>query len=209
MPAKSTNSGACALCGHVATKAAMTAHLEACLVAHDNVGPSQPLVALRFDATDDRRYWLIVEAKATTQLRHVDALLRQLWLECCGHMSAFRIGGRELAMTATVSAAFARGGSTVEYEYDFGNTTALTGARLGERTGAIGRAPVRVLARNEPLAWSCAECAAPATAVCAFCIDSGDALFCGVHAETHEHAGEEAYLPVVNSPRMGVCGYTG
>jgi len=25
----------------------------------------------------------------------------------------------------------------------------------------------------------------------------------------HEHADEEIYLPVVNSPRMGVCGYTG
>jgi len=45
--------------------------------------------------------------------------------------------------------------------------------------------------------------------VCPFCIDFGDAVFCDAHAAAHEHADEEVYLPVVNSPRMGVCGYTG
>ncbi|MGZ8519503.1 MAG: hypothetical protein ACXWX7_05065, partial [Candidatus Binatia bacterium] len=68
---------------------------------------------------------------------------------------------------------------------------------------------VRLLARNEPLVWPCDDCQAPATVVCPFCIDSGDGLFCDAHADAHEHAGEEVYLPVVNSPRMGVCGYTG
>ncbi len=45
--------------------------------------------------------------------------------------------------------------------------------------------------------------------LCPYCIDSGDALFCDAHAEAHEHAAEEVCLPVVNSPRMGVCAYTG
>jgi hypothetical protein len=124
-------------------------------------------------------------------------------------MSAFRNGRREVAMASTVSAAFLAGDRPVEYEYDFGSTTALTGAHVGERIGTIGRAPVRVLARNSPIAWSCADCAAPASVVCPFCLYSGDALFCSVHAAAHEHAVEEVYLPVVNSPRMGVCGYTG
>ena len=35
------------------------------------------------------------------------------------------------------------------------------------------------------------------------------AIVCDAHAAAHEHADEEVYLPVVNSPRMGVCGYTG
>jgi hypothetical protein len=35
-------------------------------------------------------------------------------------------------------------------------------------------------------------------------------FYCGAHAESEEHeCGEEALLPVVNSPRMGMCGYTG
>lgn len=185
------------------------AHVETCVATHDKAGPSQPLVALRFDAVGAPRYWLIVEAKGDAQLRHVDAVLRQVWLECCGHMSAFLVGRRELAMTTVVGIAFARAGTKVEYEYDFGSTTALTGELVGKRHGSIGRASVRVLARNDPLAWPCGECKALATVVCPFCVDSDGALFCDLHSAAHEHAGEEAYLPVVNSPRMGVCGYSG
>jgi uncharacterized protein CbrC (UPF0167 family) len=187
----------------------MLAHLVTCAPAHDSIGQPQPLVVLRFGQAGDRRYWLIVEAKANAPLRHVDKLLRQVWLECCGHMSAFRVGRRELAMTTATASAFASTTRKVEYEYDFGSTTALTGELLGTRQGSLGRAPVRVLARNEPISWSCGECEASATLVCPFCIDDGDAVFCDAHAATHEHAGEEVYLPVVNSPRMGVCGYTG
>jgi len=209
MSAKSTNSGFCALCGHRATKTAMMTHMKACVAAHDKIGQPQPLVVLRFAAVGEPRYWLVIEAKADAQLRHVDALLRQLWLECCGHRSAFRVGRRELAMTTATAIAFAGVASKVEYEYDFGSTTALTGELVGERQGSIGRVSVRLLARNEPLVWPCGECKAPATVVCPYCIDSDDGLFCDAHADVHEHAGEEVYLPVVDSPRMGVCGYTG
>ena len=209
MSAKSTNSGVCALCGHRATKTKMMAHVETCVAADDEVGQSQPLVVLRFYAAGEPRYWLIIEAKADAQLADVDELLRQLWLECCGHRSAFRVGRRELAMTTATAIAFARAASMVEYEYDFGSTTALTGELVGKRQGWIGGASIRLLARNEPPVWPCADCKAPATVVCPYCIDSEDGLFCDAHADVHEHAGDEVYLPVVNSPRMGVCGYTG
>ena len=209
MSAKSTNSGFCALCGQRATKTKMIAHLEACAATHDETGPPQPLVVLRFSQAGASRYWLVIEAKADAQLGHLDGLLRQVWLECCGHMSAFRIGRRELAMTTATAIAFTGAASKVEYEYDFGSTTALTGELVGKRQGSIGRASVRLLARNEPLVWPCDDCQTPATVVCPYCIDSNDGLFCDAHADAHEHAGEEVYLPVVNSPRMGVCAYTG
>jgi hypothetical protein len=209
MSAKLTNSGFCALCGQRATKTKMLAHVATCVAARDETGSPQPLVVLRFAPAGAPRYWLVIEAKADAQLGHVDALLRQLWLECCGHMSAFRVGRRELAMTTATAIAFAGAASKVEYEYDFGSTTALIGELVGKRHGSIGRASVRLLARNEPLVWPCGDCQAPATVACPYCIDSGDGLFCDAHADAHEHAGEEVYLPVVNSPRMGVCGYTG
>jgi hypothetical protein len=209
MSSRSTNSGVCGLCGHRATKTKMMAHLEACAAAHDEIGPPQPLVVLRFGPAGAPRYWLIIEARADAPLSDVDELLRQLWLECCGHMSAFRVGRRELTMRTATASAFSHAASKVEYEYDFGSTTALTGELVGKRQGSIGRAPVRLLARNEPIVWPCCECEAPATLVCPFCIDSDTALFCAAHADLHEHADEEVYLPVVNSPRMGVCGYTG
>ena len=186
----------------------MMVHVEACAAAHDEIGKPQPLLVLRFGPVGAPRYWLIIEAKAGAQLGHVDALLRQLWLECCGHRSVFRLGRREAAMTTPMATAFARTGSKVEYEYDFGSTTALTGELVGTRLGSSGRVSVRLLARNEPLVWPCGECEAPATVVCPYCIDSDDGLF-SMHMPMCTNTDEEIYLPVVDSSRMGVCGYTG
>ena len=124
-------------------------------------------------------------------------------------MSAFRVGRREVEMSAAVTAAFARPGIKLDYEYDFGSTTALAGKALGTREGCLGRAAVRLLARNDALDWRCASCSRPAAIVCPFCIDEGDCLFCKTHADEHPCSAEEVYLPVVNSPRMGVCGYVG
>lgn len=187
----------------------MIAHAEACAAGHDISGAPQPLVVLRFGQTGERRYWLIIEAKADAQLAAIDELLRQLWLECCGHMSAFRRGRRELPMTFSTSRAFAGGAGKLDYDYDFGSTTTLVGELVGQRQGSIGQASVRLLARNEAIPWSCQECEAAATLVCPYCDDGDGGFFCDAHAEDHEHADEEVYLPVVNSPRMGVCGYTG
>lgn len=202
--------GACALCGHQASISKMIAHLPPCLASHDMPGPLHSLLLLRISALNDPRYWIVVEARATATLQRLDALLRDLWLECCGHLSAFVVDRREVGMRTTLTTAFRSAGATFGYEYDFGSTTALTGKVVSAREGSIGRSPVRLLARNEPIREVCAECATPATLVCPYCIDTeAKYLFCDAHAASHEHADEEAYLPVVNSPRMGVCGYSG
>jgi hypothetical protein len=101
-------------------------------------------------------------------------------------------------------------GEGFEYEYDFGSTTSLDLEVTGERSGRSGRSAVRLLARNAPPISACAVCGEPATLVCAFCLqESADAFVCTKHRRQHQCGEEEAFLPVVNSPRMGVCGYTG
>ena len=45
--------------------------------------------------------------------------------------------------------------------------------------------------------------------VCAFCGDDGG-FVCEAHRASHACSeDDEAFLPVVNSPRMGVCAYAG
>jgi len=44
--------------------------------------------------------------------------------------------------------------------------------------------------------------------ICSQCIWEETGLLCSECAKKHE-CGEEMLLPVVNSPRMGMCGYTG
>lgn len=41
----------------------------------------------------DKDYWLIIEISENTSLKELDQFLRDIWLECCGHLSAFEIGG--------------------------------------------------------------------------------------------------------------------
>ena len=38
-------------------------------------------------------HWLHLEAPASVQLQLLDDFLRDLWLECCGHLSCFTIDG--------------------------------------------------------------------------------------------------------------------
>ena len=187
----------------------MAAHLVTCITSHGAAGSAQALTTFRVDAAHDPKYWVFVEARSDAAIRGLDAFLRDLWLECCGHLSAFFIDRREVPMGAPAGKAFGPVGARFRYEYDFGSTTALVGQVVGSRHGSIGRAPVRLLARNDPPAFSCARCAEIATNVCPYCLGDEESLFCDTHAAEHEHAREEVYLPVVNSPRMGVCGYTG
>ena len=63
---------------------------------------------------------------------------------------------------------------------------------------------IRILARNDMPDVVCAECPKPAIHFCAECYN----FYCGACLDGHD-CGDEMALPVVNSPRMGVCGYYG
>lgn len=207
MGSKSATLGGCVLCQGRVPKAQAKAHLAKCVPAHEEAHASSGAILLRFEAEGEPGYWIVMAASAKATLRHVDAMLREIWVECCGHMSAFFHDQQEISMRTPTSAAFAPG-RKIRYEYDFGSTTSLVGQYLSDGSTIRGRAPVQLLMRNEPHLWPCAECSEPAVVACPYCFDL-DGLLCGQHAQTHEHAAEEVYLPVVNSPRMGVCGYTG
>ena len=72
--------------------------------------------------------------------------------------------------------------------------------------------PIVLLSRNEPLALLCETCGQkPATQLCTVCQD--ESMFCSACAKKHakkcEDFADYAAMPVVNSPRMGVCAYDG
>jgi hypothetical protein len=225
MPA-TVSPGTCTLCGTAVTKRTAARHLNACAPTHDgSSGPSGRVLRFRVQARGGGPWWLDVEARASTALASLDTLLRDLWLECCGHLSEFEVGayryvggggppspfGRdpsERTMSAKLYDVFHGVGAVGRYEYDFGSTTELVLKVTGERNGRLGRAAARLVARNDPPVWPCGECGAPGTAVCAAHDVAGSPFVCAAHESTHP-CEDEAFLPVVNSPRMGVCGYSG
>lgn len=215
-----TTPGRCEGCGEVFSKRAMGPHVSRCeTLFPSGKGKEAPRIRLLVDAPGLPEYWLQLDVGTATTLRELDRFLRDLWLECCGHLSAFKIGGRSFASTPDPSrwgaekerGMEARISALVDvpswgYEYDYGTTTALrvrpAGMRLGSARGA------RLLARNLPPRLRCVECGEPAKQVCSLCRWEDGGLYCAKHAKKHA-CGEDYLLPVVNSPRVGMCGYSG
>ena len=81
----------------------------------------------------------------------------------------------------------------------------LCGETVSKR--AITRNSINILVRNHPPPISCGKCGQPATQVCVECMDTPNGWLCERHAAQHKH--DEMFLPVVNSPRVGMCGYAG
>lgn len=199
--------GICELCGTRTGKGAMTAHLRKCLQSTDPDTAADGLL-IRVQALGAPMYWMDCAVRRDAKLKQLDRLLRRTWLECCGHLSAFTSGGRgHIGMSVLIEKALMSAGNRLAYEYDFGSTTALV-ISATERVGAVLGTLVRVVARNEPPAWACDVCGEPATAICTQCVYDERGFCCAKHVATHA-CGDEMLLPVVNSPRMGVCGYTG
>jgi len=159
-----------------------------------------------------------LEVPADATLEELDDFLRNIWLECCGHMSAFEIKGKIYSVAPMADF----DDETMEailydvlspemefyHEYDFGSTTHLKLKVVSQEQGQIKGKSITVLARNEPPTFVCISCGKMATNVCTECIYSDEGLLCDRCAAEHK-CGEEMLLPIVNSPRVGVCGYTG
>ena len=230
MAKRQQSKGVCQLCQEVVSKAGMTRHLTKCLAAHEGEGAavskSPPkmvrLFQLLVQGEYNTEYWLYVEMPATATLRDLDQFLRHIWLECCGHLSAFEIEGTQYSVETAAQAGnpwfespreerhmdvpvgkVLSPGMKFTHEYDFGSTTRLALRVVGEREGTDSQQRVRLLARNEPPQILCERCKKkPAVWVDAY---EDSACCCEECIENTE----EGALPVVNSPRVGVCGYTG
>jgi len=224
---KLKSEGACRFCNKTFSAAAMLRHLQSCSErkkVQDKEEKKWKIFLLRAQAGP---FFVYFETKAASTLRDVDAFLRQLWLECCGHLSAFTINNVRYELdTGCVDSMwteiFGRAhptksmdtklysvlcpGLKFSHEYDFGSTTRLEMMCISERQGTLKK--IDVLARNDLPDFVCISCGKPAKEVCTQCIWDGTGFFCEKCAKKHK-CGDEMFLPVVNSPRMGMCGYTG
>ncbi len=230
---KSESNGVCSLCGGTFGKRAMTKHLTSCVKEKANAEMSsskqKPKSGKLFHLVAEGRYqpayWIHIAAHVQAKLDDLDGFLRDIWLECCGHMSAFTIDG------VTYSGSGGSFGSDFEdvmddestnvslnnvlvpkmkfyYEYDFGTTTELALKVVSEYEGFIKGKDIQLMARNEPPVTMCDSCDKIATQVCSNCVYNGEGWLCDECASEHE-CGEEMLLPVVNSPRVGMCAYCG
>lgn len=223
--------GSCAYCGREMSKTGLSMHFKTCSArksaiegAYQNDGPSLPLYHLLVQDKWSGEFWLHLEMRGNATLQALDDYLRSIWLECCGHLSAFYIGrsrytqlfddgwsmGDEQSMDIPIREIL-NDGMSIKYEYDFGTTSQLT-IKVGDiRMGKpITAHPMFLMARNEMPKVSCIECDEEAKWLCMNCLYSeAGCELCDEHSESHPCGMEDYALPLVNSPRRGMCGYTG
>lgn len=210
-----TSRGVCAVCKGEFPKNGMTKHIAKC---PQRKSGSQSRFHIVVQGRYLPQYWLHVEAKPTARLSDLDGFLRDIWLECCGHMSSFEIEGQEYMYSQTFysdaeSMEVPLGkvlspGLKFRHIYDFGTSTELDLRVVGELLGVSGKEKIHLLARNLAVCFECSKCGKPATQLCSQCSWENDAWLCDTCGSEHK-CGEEMLLPIVNSPRVGQCGYTG
>jgi len=213
----------CQFCGNTYTNQGMYQHLPACDARQEAIKAANAQDAPRtrifhLVAKGSQYHWLHLEVSAEGTLAELDRFFRDIWVECCGHLSQFIID--DVYFVSTGGSPWfpedrdmdVRLGEVLHpklefsYQYDFGTTTHIDLRVASAREGVmLGDSKIILMARNQPLDYRCDACGEPATVICTFCDYT---LLCDACRETHE-CDEAGLLPVVNSPRMGMCGYVG
>ena len=173
MAARKQSRGKCAFCGREMTRGGLTKHLEACAehkaaieAANQASGKEQPLYHLVARDAWGGDYWLHLEMNGSATLKDLDRYLRAIWLECCGHLSQFSIGGwsgDEIPMSRRIERVFAPG-LELTHIYDFGTESQTLVKAVGARMGQpLTKHPIYLMARNNAPEAVCAVCGQPAT----------------------------------------------
>lgn len=213
--------GTCTYCGREMSKGVMIKHLaicpqhqEAIAKAEQKLSKEEKLYHLRVQDAGYGNFWLDLEMRGSATLKDLDSYLRAIWLECCGHLSQFSVGGwsgKEIAQKRKISEVF-EPGVELTHIYDFGTSSEtlikLAGVREGTPTTTR---PIALMARNVLPQNQCIECAQPAAWLCIECLVEDDTAgtLCDAHAPDHPHDNYGEPVPLVNSPRVGMCGYIG
>lgn len=220
MTEKLQSKGTCRFCRIDLNKTGMTRHLKSCNQraaqidqANNKKNRQENIFHLQIQDAYQGDYWLHLEMSGATKLTELDNYLRAIWLECCGHLSQFshKKWGEEISMTLTANQVFTPG-IELYHIYDFGSSSETKIKVAAERNGSfLTSKPIFLMARNEPPEYLCEECGKPATWLCIECIYEyeSEGTYCDKHAESHPHDDYGEPVEIVNSPRLGVCGYTG
>lgn len=209
--------GTCYLCDSILPQRSVTKHLQKCIAEQkviENIG-QKPEDIFLIKLFSGKEFWIYIEMKAKANFAVLDQFLRDVWCECCGHLSMFTIGGNRyeaddeemIGESLPVAQRVLTLGTEFFYEYDFGTTTRIDGKVVSIRNGLVPKSgKICLLARNLLPEFLCPHCKKQATLICPFCSE----LCCELCISKHPcEDGRESMMSVVNSPRMGVCGYTG
>jgi len=204
--------GTCLLCRAPVTKRGALKHGMKCLQASGWPTGKKPSLLISIQGRYERNYWLVVLARHDARLGDLDRLIRDVWVECCGHLSSFLVGGVDYdsddecstdAMNVPL-ADLVSPGSTFSYDYDFGSTTSLDLKVIGETPAAPPKGLLCLIARNNRPSIPCDLCGGDAGFTSTDLDEETPCYYC---RDCLSSADPETLDTIANSPRNGVCGY--
>jgi len=223
---KLESEGKCYYCNKNYNGSGISRHLSSHLRAIQKENSSNKK-SFHVKVTGEGLYFLHLLIGEKTKLENLDSFLRQIWLECCGHLSSFEIKGVKKSYSIndwsfddeeygldmnTKLGSLLKKGMKLNYEYDFGSTTYLEITVINEYS-INDNNKITLLSRNEPLELLCDICKKESARVICLMWHDNETMFCGscsdIHAEKCSDFDDYSKANIVNSPRMGVCGYTG
>ena len=201
----------CTICRKHFSKAGLQRHIKSCI--KKNIEDKNASTTLYWFKIYDKYmpdFFLHILVSRKAKLFHLDRFLREIWLECCGHMSDFHVNKKTIDMGEPIEVISTY--KKVDYTYDYGSSTELV-IEFKEAFKGDQDYYIKLLARNAEFKEKCHKCNKKlAKFICTECLYGGDeTIFCKEctkkHTEEH-HDGEDYMISnFVNSPRTGICGY--
>lgn len=218
--------GKCYYCNKDLTERTIKRHIKSCKdikkVISDEIDlkkdiRNQFIISLK-DKYDKNTYCIYLSIDENLQLQHLDKFIRDVWVECCGHLSAFNINNikyndnsNDLYQMNVKLKDVLHVGDKFEYQYDFGSTTYIILEVVEKIEVSKNHSQIEIIARNNENHYECNKCGEKAQYyqygtgyyLCEKCAEKLD------DDEFEKYGIEELYGDYFNSPRDGVCGYEG
>ena len=203
----------CYYCNKELTEKTIKKHMKNCSEIRNSIDEkrindkkqrNQFIIAIKPKYVEEE-YCIYISIAGTLGLVHIDKFIRDVWVECCGHLSGFKIRDKyyqddemnmQLNDILNIDEKF-------EYEYDFGSTTYLILEVIDIIQVPSSFSQIEIIARNDEIKHKCEICGTEAKYFnyeryrweCENCIDKDDDMIIA--------------FDYCNSPRDGVCGYEG
>ncbi|MBU3161426.1 SEC-C domain-containing protein [Clostridium frigoris] len=217
--------GKCYYCNEKLSERTVKKHVKGCKVRKEKIEESiasskktksQYILSI-LPQYGSKEYSLYIAINIDLTLKNLDSFLRNIWLECCGHLSSFIIDDinydscvddefelfsetetMDFKLRQVISV-----GDKFKYDYDFGSTTSLKLEVIEEYVVGENYSQIEILSRNDEIQNFCANCNQKAK----YFDYEEEKYFC--EDCVGEDAGMVDELEYTNSPRDGVCGYVG
>lgn len=162
-----------------------------------------------------KKYWLYILIPVNYELKDLDDFLKGIWLECCGHLSRFKIDDiyyydenfymddTEDNMNETLNDVL-NNDSVFTHEYDMGDTTTLIINVL--KKICVANDEIHILSRNADPLFRCFLCKKfISNKLCAECYET----FCEECSIEKKHKcimeDDNVIIDLINSPRRANC----